>query len=402
MSEFKAAGFSDEFGNAGPDIVGITTMTSPYYFVPPSGSTAERPSDAPPGMLRFNTDIGRLEVWRNDHWATILGESPRLGDHNAGSGESRGGTGTRGMVAGGYDSSNTIDDIEYITISTLGNGVKFGDLTLGLRRDMASASSSTRAVFAGGGNVDGSAGQTANIEFATFASTGNTTDFGADLTVAKRNFGSSSNSTRALFAGGYTSSPTNTDFASIDYITMASTGVAAQDFGDLHREQKDSNSVSSSVRALFAGGGTVPGGSQTNAIDYVTISSLGNGQDFGDLISGSATMGVTPVGNSTRGIFAGALLSSTLSNVIQFVTITSTGDSQDFGDLIETRMNGGGCSSSTRGVIYSGSASGGGDRRGIEYITISTTGNGIDFGDTFTSGGLGLLGNGCSNGHGGL
>ena len=180
MSEFKASSFSDEFGNAGPDLVGITTMTSPYYFVPPSGSTAERPSDAPPGMLRFNTDIGRLEVWRNDHWATILGESPRLGDHNAGSGESRGGTGTRGMVAGGYDSSNTIDDIEYITISTLGNGVKFGDLTLGLRRDMASASSSTRAVFAGGGNVDGSAGQTANIEFATFASTGNTTDFGAD------------------------------------------------------------------------------------------------------------------------------------------------------------------------------------------------------------------------------
>ena len=55
-------------------------MTSPYYFVPPSGSTAERPQDPPPGMLRFNTDIGRLEVWRNDHWATILGESPNLGD----------------------------------------------------------------------------------------------------------------------------------------------------------------------------------------------------------------------------------------------------------------------------------------------------------------------------------
>jgi len=351
-------------------------------------------------MLRFNTDIGRLEVWRNDHWATILGESPNLGNQLVTN--SAGGTGTRGMVAGGYDGSNTIDDIEYITISTLGNGVKFGDLTLGLRRDMGSASSSTRAVFAGGGNINGSAGQTANIEFATFASTGNTTDFGADLTIAKRNFGSSSNSTRALFAGGYTSSPTNTDFASIDYITMASTGVAAQDFGDLHREHKDSNSVSSSVRALFAGGGTVPSNSQTNTIDYVTISSLGNGQDFGDLISGSATMGVTPVGNSTRGIFAGALLSSTLSNVIQFVTIATTGNSQDFGDLIETRMNGGGCSSSTRGVIYSGSSPGGGDRRGIEYITISTTGNGIDFGNTFTSGGLGLLGNGCSNGHGGL
>ena len=78
MSEFKASGFRDEFGSGGPDLVGITTMTSPYYFVPPSGSTAERPQDPPPGMLRFNTDIGRLEVWRNDHWATILGELPIL------------------------------------------------------------------------------------------------------------------------------------------------------------------------------------------------------------------------------------------------------------------------------------------------------------------------------------
>ena len=90
MSEFKASGFGDEFGSSGPDVVGLTTFTSPYYFVPPSGSTAERPSSPPPGMMRFNTDIGRLEVWRNDHWATILGESPNLGVATAGTGESPG------------------------------------------------------------------------------------------------------------------------------------------------------------------------------------------------------------------------------------------------------------------------------------------------------------------------
>ena len=108
MSEFKASGFGDEFGSSGPDIVGLTTFTSPYYFVPPSGSTAERPSSPPPGMLRFNTDIGRLEVWRNDHWATILGESPNLGDQN--NTNSSGGTGTRGLFAGGNapTSTNTI------------------------------------------------------------------------------------------------------------------------------------------------------------------------------------------------------------------------------------------------------------------------------------------------------
>ena len=47
MSEFKASGFRDEFGSGGPDLVGITTFTSPYYFVPPSGTTAERPQSPP-------------------------------------------------------------------------------------------------------------------------------------------------------------------------------------------------------------------------------------------------------------------------------------------------------------------------------------------------------------------
>jgi len=401
MSEARINRISNEKGDGGPSLSGITTFSGLNYFVPPKGTTAERPSDCPPGSIRFNTDSAHLEYWDGLQWLEFEATNDELGIANNAAGTS-GGLGHRGMIAGGYNESNTIDDIEYVTISTLGNGQYFGDLTLGLRRDMGSASSSTRAVFAGGANVDGVAGQTANIEFVTFSSTGNSTDFGADLTIAKRNIGSSSNSTRALFAGGYTSSPTSSDFASIDYITMASTGVAAQDFGDLHREHRDANSVSSSTRALFAGGTSVPSNVQTNTIDYVTISTLGDAQDFGDLISGGATTGVTPVGNSTRGIFAGALLSSTLSNVIQFVTIASTGNSQDFGDLIETRMNGGGCSSPTRGVIYSGGDNGGSSRRGIEYITISTTGDGIDFGDTFTSGGLGLLGNGCSNGHGGL
>ena len=117
MSEFKASGFRDEFGSGGPDLVGITTMTSPYYFVPPSGSTAERPQSPPPGMLRFNTDIGRLEVWRNDHWATILGESPNLGDQN--NTNSAGGTGTRGLFAGGYILTPDRDVNDYITIDQL-------------------------------------------------------------------------------------------------------------------------------------------------------------------------------------------------------------------------------------------------------------------------------------------
>ena len=176
MSEFKVSGFSDEFGSGGPDLVGITTLTSPYYFVPPSGSTAERPSSPSPGMLRFNTDIGRLEVWRNDHWATILGESPNLGDTN--NTNSTAGTGTRALFGGGYASPSNQDVIDYITIDTLGNAQDFGNLSVA-RYAGSMAADRTRGLW-GGGNPTRD-----TIDFVTIASTGNATDFG-NLTVGRR------------------------------------------------------------------------------------------------------------------------------------------------------------------------------------------------------------------------
>ena len=63
MSEINASNFKKEHGDLAPDLVGVTELTSPYFFVPPSGTTAERPSDCEPGTLRFNTDIGSLEYF---------------------------------------------------------------------------------------------------------------------------------------------------------------------------------------------------------------------------------------------------------------------------------------------------------------------------------------------------
>ena len=57
MSEFQASNFKKENGGT-PDLLGKTTLTSPYFFVPPSGDTASRPANCAPGTLRFNTDIG--------------------------------------------------------------------------------------------------------------------------------------------------------------------------------------------------------------------------------------------------------------------------------------------------------------------------------------------------------
>ena len=46
------------------------------FFVPPQGTTAERPSDCPSGSLRFNTDTAHLEYFRGDTigWVEIEAE----------------------------------------------------------------------------------------------------------------------------------------------------------------------------------------------------------------------------------------------------------------------------------------------------------------------------------------
>ncbi len=97
MSEINASNFKKEHGDLAPDLVGVTELTSPIYFVPPSGTTAERPEDCEAGTLRFNTDIGSLEIFRGKTigWEQIQRrDSQYLGGSNVQSAGSNKGTGT--------------------------------------------------------------------------------------------------------------------------------------------------------------------------------------------------------------------------------------------------------------------------------------------------------------------
>ena len=77
-------------------------------------------------------------------------------------------------------------------------------------------------------------------------------------------------------------------------------------------------------------------GAGTNVIEYVTIASIGNGQDFGDLTVARQTSGGTS--NVIRGVFGGGA-NPARQNVIDFVTIASTGNATDFGDLTQARAS---------------------------------------------------------------
>ena len=394
MSRLNVGNLFNENEDGAPVVSGISTFSSPYYFVPPSGTTAQRPQNPGEGMIRFNTDSGHLEYYTGELWVDVIVNNNELGDQN--NTNSTGGTGTRGLFAGGYASSplgvnNTID---YITISTLGNAQDFGDLT-NRRTEPAGASSRTRSVIMGGAIAPtNAAGDT--IDFVTIASTGDATDFG-DLLSNLRGAGSTGNQTRGICVGGITPADSNV----IQYVTIASTGNAV-DFGDnsviMHYAQ--AGQVGSSVRGIF--GGAYTAGNSPNFkinINFVTIASTGNAQDFGDLTLARGSLGA--VGNSTRAVFCGGYASPSIrSNILDFITIATTGNAQDFGDLFTgASFVRGSCSSPTRGVIAGGYAAGAGISNKMEYIEILSTGNSVDFGDMVN---VGTNGAGCSNGHGGL
>ena len=126
------------------------------------------------------------------------------------------------------------------------------------------------------------------IDYITIATTGNATDFG-DTVQAGEGYSGSSSSTRGIWSGGYVQ-PANQNV--IQYITIASTGNAA-DFGDLDRLTCQSGAGTSNNLSGFTMGGFTPSPSTTatNTIDYITISTLGNSKDFGDLTSARAYIG---------------------------------------------------------------------------------------------------------------
>ena len=121
MSEFQSSNFKKENGGT-PDLLGKTELTSPYFFVPPSGDTASRPESCAPGTLRFNTDIGTLEVYRGDTigWHQILKRDAQyLGGNASNATGSQGGnsstasSGARGVFFGGSPSTNNVIPVSY-------------------------------------------------------------------------------------------------------------------------------------------------------------------------------------------------------------------------------------------------------------------------------------------------
>jgi len=287
----------------------------------------------------------------------------------------------RAVIMGGTThtpSSNPyMTRIDFITIQSMGNSLKFGDLSFGSRDAAGSVSSTIRAVYAGGMGPSSEVA-TNSMSFITIATQGDGTDYG-DLTAAKRQGEGCSNGVRGIFMGGENDSPSPGTYNNvIDFCTIASIGNAS-DFGDLTAARDGGGVCSSPIRGV-CGGGYDSGNS--DVIDFVTIATTGNATDFGNLTA--ARTGATGCASATRGLFMGGRIAPSNKAEIDFITIASTGNASDFGDLSEGKIQASATASQTRGVHIGGN-NGSSPNNGntMEFVTIATTGNVTDFGDTY-------------------
>ena len=393
MSQINVRNLSNENEDGAPDIVGVSTFSATSYFVPPVGTTIQRPTNPQPGDLRFNTDTASLEYYRGDalNWSQIEMISPDL-DGSA-----------RAIMMGGHTGPNGpgyTNEIAYYAIDYPNDAIDFGDLTGSRGNGLSAAASRTRAVSFGGYN-----GGTV-MDYVTISSTGSTQSFGS-LTAWSEGGGACSNNTRAIHGGGFDRPGTSGDSTPriLNYVTIASTGVGV-DYGDLSTDSQYMATFASSTRGFWAGGNQPSPNTALNTIDFSIISTLGNTTDFGDLATGCYIPAATS--NSTRAVIAlgqkgpasngtGSPFSNT--NIIEYLTMATKGNSIDFGDTTVDINSSQAASSPTRFSIYSGT---GGAVLKWYAANFATTGNVVEFGDT-VSGTYGKYGGGgCSNGHGGL
>ena len=387
MSEVRVNNLSNENNTGGPTISGITTYSGRHFFVPPQGDTASRPSDCEPGSLRFNTDTAHLEYFRGNTigWTEIEASSPELG---GGTGSNENALGARAIAGGGFLGIRTI---EFVTISTTGDSQDFGDLTeAGAIHGKQAVCTETRMLFSGG-YINNA------IEFITVATTGNSQDFG-DMTIRRYGETGVNDTVRGILGGGGSTTPFvpshNATTNMCDYVTIAQTGNSV-DFGDLVLAGFPGASMNSTTRGIIARQNGPVG---PNAImDTIITRTTGNAIDFGDCLGATGSNVAGGACNATRGILAGGYL----HNIIQFITMATLGDSIDFGDLLSNQNNLRAASSKTRG-IFTGGHNGSTNTNTIESLQIATTGNSVDFGDMAYIGGTTGQVTFNSNAHGGI
>ena len=175
----------------------------------------------------------------------------------------------------------------------------------------------------------------------------------------------------------------NTDSAKLEYFKGNTIGWVEVEASSPELGGGTGSNTGLGARGI-AGGGFLG----TRTIEFVTISTFGDSQDFGDLIAAGAIHGKQAVSTETRMLFSGGYI----NNAIEFITVASTGDATDFGDMTIRRYGQTGVNDTVRGILGGGGSttpfvpSHNAETNMIEYVTIAQTGDAVDFGDLVHAG----------------
>lgn len=229
--------------------------------------------------------------------------------------------GNAGVVAGGDGDGSS--SLEWFNFATKDQVSEFGNLT-NISGPMTGTSNglSNRGIFAIGSNID-----QISMNFKC-----DSVEWG-ELILDLENMSAHSNGVndRGIIAGGNSQIYYNV----IQYKTI-STNSNAVDFGDLLREEKQFSSTSSGIndRGIFAGGLANTAVGITNQISYITISTLCDAQDFGDLTTRRSTFAITSNGQLNRAVTVGGLDSDDNNlRIMQYFDISTLSDAIHFGSL---------------------------------------------------------------------
>lgn len=280
--------------------------------------------------------------------------------------------GNRGLFAGGKTILNTVFDIEYFTINTFGNTVKFGNLQEAKKHAAGSSNGiNNNGVIAGGNSTS----NLSKIEHLNINNTSNSSEFG-NLSAPRSEHTSVSNGTnnRSVFIGG-----TGAFTSDMEYITT-NTPANGHLFGNLLGSQKKGVAGTSNGKHDRGVVGSLVQTTNAFAMEFISIPVLSNAVVFGELYQGDY---IAACSNDThnRGVFAGGKTGDTSLNNIKYINIAIQANAQDFGTLTLSRHDLGGVSNgiNERG-IFAGGSDGSNYIDETDYITISVNSNAAPFG----------------------
>ena len=359
MANFQINTITGKDSKSGTSFVGVTTVSSTGSMRIPSGSSAYRGNGGrgifaggwTPNSVRNIDFINIASTGNATAWGELLGVGVAL----AGGASNN----IRGVIVGGYTgapSASRISQMQALTIPTNGQIFDFGDLQFNSQQ-LSGVGNATRGVYAMGyayPNMSPVSTNSVNMHYTMieFMSSANRTDFGDIIPGAgSRDLATCETPIRGYFAGGEGTdqSPTNNKNITIKGFANNSESL---NFGEMSTHSQRGSAVGSATRGCFIIGSSIP--AYINTIEYITLTTSGESTDFGDATSNAGVLNNNSASNTIRGAYhiGRSTPGGSVLNTIDYITIASTGNAQDFGDLTYVTRSGCGLSDSHGGLNH--------------------------------------------------